>query len=835
MRSLALALTLILGLALAWFDIRVPDPVGPDAPATAFSSARAFSAIDEMGRAPHPIDSVRHDQVRDYLIGRLKALGLEVRVQNGRAFHEWDIGGRQIVSGADVQNLIGVMLGKDRSARPLAIVAHYDSVPGSPGASDDAAGVAVALEVARALKAQGQPERDVDLIITDGEENGLVGAHAFFEQDPLAKQVGFVINMDTRGSGGRTFMFQTASGNGQAVDLFKKTAVDPRANSLAVFIYEHMPNDTDFTVSRKAGIQGLNYAFMGREFDYHSLDGDARAHPAWIDPGPRPSGAVGGAGAGSRQDPARQGGRQGVRRSLRQGRDRLSDVDRLAGAAGRRRVLHGRCAPRPAQGRARLDRNHPFLSAAIALLFFAAALTSFVRDATFVPRGFVDQLPLLARFGWFEAAVGLAVLGGVLVSVGAFVQGRRRLWAVAVPIVLGIACYGIGRDLIGAGAAVAAALFAAPAFGRPVRPWSVVAGFLKLGFVLAIVAQLFAPAAAFVVEWPLVLISAGVLVASFTGGLDRPAAQIACAVAAVLFLGWGLGQIHMLALGVGADLPAALGPFFWIAALAIVPLIVTLPRPITAGGIALVAAIVVLGVIVFDNPATTRYPRATEVMYVHDANTDRYYRASLLDKFDPWARQALTVDGGKVLKENLFPLAQEPVFAVETTGRKDPPTNLIGSCSDTLIRCSDIVIAGPQYEGLPGRPEAGGVRSPGKPDHILIGFAPPGPNRIVLAIRPSVPIKASLFGKPIGKPAKPGQWLTVAWTRPGGDEQKILVGPAQGLAFDLPPGAKAEVRYALVRPGWSKDTKPLPPRPGNVMAYSASDSTAEVGSFKIGQ
>ena len=754
-RSLVLALTLILGLALAWLDIRVPDPVGPDAPATAFSSARAFTDINEMGRSPHPVDSLRHDQVRDYLIGRLKGMGLEVRVQDGRAFHELAIGGRQIVTGADVQNIIAVMPGRDRSAKPLAIMAHYDSVPGSPGASDDAAGVAVALEVARALKAQGQPARDVDLLITDGEENGLVGAHAFFEQDPLAKQIGFVINMDTRGSGGRTFMFQTASGDGQAVDLFKRTAVDPRANSLAVFIYEHMPNDTDYTVAKKAGIQGLNYAFMGREFDYHSPS----ATPARTQPG-------------SIQDL----GRQVLSAAQALAFDKTLPVkapDEVFGdlfgkvvivyppmvgwlvlIAGL--VFFGVAVVRERKkGEIGWVETIRAYSAAIALVFFLAALASFVRDATGIPHGFVDQLPLLARFGWFEAALALAVLGGVLMTIGALMQGHRRLWAVIVPIVLGIACYGIGHDLIGAGAAVGAALFATPAFGRPVRPWSVVSGFLKLAFLFAVIAQIFASSAAFMFEWPLLVIAIGVFVASFTGGLDRPAAQLACGVAAVLCLGWTLGETHMLTLGIGADLPAALGLFFWIAALAILPLLVAAPRPMTMGALALVAAAAVIAFIAFDNPATARYPHATEVMYVHDADSGRYYRASLLDKLDPWAKAVLEDGGGAIHKQKLSPLADGPVYVANApayAGDHFKRATAVVGHQDTILNSAtegaQVVIA-----------DAGS-------SSIVLPFSGGRPSRVLLTLRATSPITGlSLHsfgdnnGTPIHGPTKPDNGL----------------------------------------------------------------------------
>jgi hypothetical protein len=838
-RSLALALTLMASLALAWLDIRVPAPAGPDAPATAYSEARALKDVEVLGQAPHPIDSLRHDQVRDYLIGRLKDLGLEVRVQNARAFHEFDLGGRQIISGADVQNLIGVMPGRNRNAKALAVMAHYDSVPGSPGAADNTAGVVSQLEIARALKAQGQPERDVVFIITDGEENGLVGAHAFYGQDPLAKRIGFVLNMDTRGSGGRTFMFQTGAGDGQTIDLFRRSAVDPRANSLAVFIYEHMPNDTDFTVSRRMGILGLNYAFMGREFDYHS----PTATPANNQPG-----AI--------QDMGRQV--LAAARAVAYAKVLPAKTpDKVFGDLFGKVVI----AYPPLLGWLLLVVSIVFTtaavlrerkkgeigwietiraySAALALLFFLSALASFVRDATLVPRGFVDQLPLLARFGWFEAALGFTMLGGVLLGIGALMQGQRRLWALIVPIVLGAACYLIGRDLIGAGAAVGAALFATPAFGRPVRPWSVVGAFLKLALLIALIAQAFAPSAAFMIEWPLLLITTGVLIASFAGGLDRPVALLACGIAAVLCLGWALGEIHMLTLGVGADLPAALGLFFWTAALAIVPLIAVTPRPISLSVFAFTAAIVTLGVIVFDTPPTARYPRATEVMYVHDADTDRYYRTDLLQTLDPWTEQALKADSGKVRKRSLFPLAQDPVFVADATGNvtaRTPPPHFTchapNGCSDPVIH-----LVNAPYESLQPQLEAQDIQSVAGGDrHVLIDLWFGGENRrVILAVKSDRPFKASLFGTPLSKPTKAGKWLTVVWAQPPLPPGLLWIGGSQGLSLVLPHGAKLEVRYAAVVPGWPKDAKPLPPRPGNVMAYSSSDSTAEVGTFKIEQ
>ncbi|MEM9484634.1 MAG: M28 family peptidase [Cyanobacteria bacterium P01_F01_bin.116] len=64
------------------------------------------------------------------------------------------------------------------SQSPVVIGAHYDTVPGSPGADDNATGVAVLLELARLFAAQ-RPRRPVQLVAFDLEEYGLVGSRTY--------------------------------------------------------------------------------------------------------------------------------------------------------------------------------------------------------------------------------------------------------------------------------------------------------------------------------------------------------------------------------------------------------------------------------------------------------------------------------------------------------------------------------------------------------------------------------------------------------------------------------------------------------------------------------
>lgn len=64
-------------------------------------------------------------------------------------------------------------------AQPKLIVgAHYDSVPGSPGANDNASGTAVVLAIARQLS-RSPLSQQIWFIAFDGEEDGLQGSQAF--------------------------------------------------------------------------------------------------------------------------------------------------------------------------------------------------------------------------------------------------------------------------------------------------------------------------------------------------------------------------------------------------------------------------------------------------------------------------------------------------------------------------------------------------------------------------------------------------------------------------------------------------------------------------------
>ncbi len=121
------------------------------------------------------------------------------------------------------------------------------------------------------MKAGPSLKNDVLVLLSDGEEEGLIGAAAFVREHPdIAQRVGVVMNFEARGSSGPVLMFETSEGNGWVTREFARAAPHPFASSLAYAVYQRLPNDTDMTVFKEAGLTGLNFAFSGTFENYHT-------------------------------------------------------------------------------------------------------------------------------------------------------------------------------------------------------------------------------------------------------------------------------------------------------------------------------------------------------------------------------------------------------------------------------------------------------------------------------------------------------------------------------------------------------------------------------------
>ena len=119
----------------------------------------------------HPISSPAGlRRAQDYLADQFRRVGLEVSFHQFRAL------------GGTYKNVIAALCLQQGSGRrtgpPLIIAAHYDTVEGSPGADDNASGLAVMLEAARALFPMTLA-REIRFIAFCLEEEDLLGSLAY--------------------------------------------------------------------------------------------------------------------------------------------------------------------------------------------------------------------------------------------------------------------------------------------------------------------------------------------------------------------------------------------------------------------------------------------------------------------------------------------------------------------------------------------------------------------------------------------------------------------------------------------------------------------------------
>ncbi|RKH75102.1 M20/M25/M40 family metallo-hydrolase [Corallococcus sp. AB032C] len=269
--SLAAAVLTALTAALALHFASAPTALPATAPPEVFSAGRAREHLARIAARPHPVGSQAHREVREYLVDTVRGLGVTPEVQATAAIHP-DMEENSI-PGATVHNVLAHVKGQD-SRGVIAIVAHYDSVPTSPGASDDGAGVAAMLETLRALRTGPPLRNDVLFLFTDAEETGLVGARAFAFHHPLAEQVSVVLNFEARGSHGPSLMFQPGPGNRWLIQHLARSGAPAQASSLFDEVYRRLQNDTDFTVFLQRGKTGLNFGFLDGFMRYHARTDD---------------------------------------------------------------------------------------------------------------------------------------------------------------------------------------------------------------------------------------------------------------------------------------------------------------------------------------------------------------------------------------------------------------------------------------------------------------------------------------------------------------------------------------------------------------------------------
>jgi hypothetical protein len=566
---LAVLVTLFMGIRAAI----PPSVVAASASPTVFSAGRAMADVHAIAVRPHPTGSVDNGRVRDILVARLRALGLNpeerrylIDPEGARTLRRWT--GAEVISG-DVVDVLAVLPGRDHTLPAVALMAHYDTVWGSPGAGDDSVGVASALEILRAIKARGVPARDVMVLFTDGEEIGLSGARAFW---PTAMHVGVVVNLEARGAGGRATMFETGAGNGAMMALFAKSVARPVANSLSVMAYRRMPNDTDFTPVRQKGLPGFNFAIMGRPQYYHSPRATVdRLDPRSVqDMGDQALGLVSGLAFASTL-PGRSadavffdlGGTRMIHYGVATGWWLLIGAGLALGLAGLGARRAGLLSGRALAGGVAL----PVWLVAHGLLGFN--LFNRLSGSAAHPN-YYDRLAALPMLETQAVLVGLAALGGFLM----LRRAERRVLGLLPILLLALADKALGAPMMmvlpSALAGMAAAWFVPRGEASLWGGWLATLGLVLLA---AVGAQVGAPMAAWLLAWPVLVLAIVAAVVAWTDApLLRGSSWMVIAGGVVVVSAPLLPLAHLAFLGIGATVPEVALLFVLLLAAAFWPL-----------------------------------------------------------------------------------------------------------------------------------------------------------------------------------------------------------------------------------------------------------------------
>jgi hypothetical protein len=706
-RAAVLALVLALGTLIAWWSIGTPAPKPTTAPTTEFSAGRAMIDDRAMAAKPHPTGSAEAGLVRSYLMQRLQFLGLDARMVDGAAIEtpRWF---KSAAVGGNVENLVGILKGTEPSLPAIALMAHSDSVPGSPGAADDAAGVSTILEVVRALKATGPHKRDVVVLITDGEEAGLLGARAFFASgDPLLKHIGEVVNLEARGGGGRVAMFQTGDRDGAHIALFRGVVWNTSANSLTGEIYKSMPNDTDFTVSRAAGFPGYNFAFIGKEFDYHAPS----STPAALD-------------QGSLQHMGDQA--LAITRALVDAEALPAKADNAVYFDGLGRTL----VSYPAVVGGWLLFGFSLILGGVSVWWAQRRTAGHGVRIGPVVWGFLGSLIIVVWSGvilW--AAHQLVGLSDPIRHRALLAQYPQFFWGFML-LTIGPALFLVGPVQRGHAWTLLV--------GKAENRWSHWAGATLPLVILALALQTMAPPTGSLWVWPLVSVAVLMAVIAFgaNGRFEGPISLVAAAVIGVAFVAQNGATANFIFTAVGEMAPELLVLFVFLAIPVLFPLLTLWGRGGAATQLASIA-IALLGaglltVAATHSPWTARLPRPVQAFYLQDAVTGKAWIASGLDVLDPWSAKAL---GGKPERRPVDALNGKFWLAPAPVGDSLPP-------QFTSTRDGDAVV-------VKVTPRAGG-------------------RELRLTLSSTAPVSdVTLNGRPTDLLAQPNKPSYVRWAAPG--------------------------------------------------------------------
>jgi hypothetical protein len=289
-----------IALLAGLLTVHLTVPNYPSSTPAGTNLTQAWTDLEHITRRFHPYNSHANDDVRSYLLSRVKdivtstGLGKDhVQIFDDNVSNVTFSSGNTSVYFEGTNIMVAIRGSEDKEAfgpaiqTPLTstrasrnggvlVNAHYDSVSTGYGATDDGVGVVSVLQLLSYFTEDANwPKRTVVLLLNNGEEDFLNGAKAFMRH-AISQVPHTFLNLEGAGAGGRATLFR---GTDAEVTSFYRKAKNPFGTVLSGdgFKKGFIRSQTDYVVfNGELGLRGLDVAFMEPRARYHTIEDSTR-------------------------------------------------------------------------------------------------------------------------------------------------------------------------------------------------------------------------------------------------------------------------------------------------------------------------------------------------------------------------------------------------------------------------------------------------------------------------------------------------------------------------------------------------------------------------------